>query len=150
MATGPVSKQVGVRTAIRGTGFRDSRSQQSPEPKGQQEKMSNEFIQEVNNPLGTGFDLHDKLRELRDIQEAEIIRLQNEARENDIGLAETKRESQSLRQDLEEARSEQHRLEDELELRREEIERLSNQVRENQKLRMESEKLAESEVYRDL
>jgi chromosome segregation ATPase len=65
-------------------------------------------------------------------------------------LAESKRESQILRQDLEDARLEQHRLEDELELRREEIERMNSQIRENQKSKMESQKLAENEVLRIL
>jgi hypothetical protein len=82
------------------------------------------------------------------VQEAELLRLRNAARENEDALAETKRESQILRQDLEDARLEQHRLEDELELRREEIERMDNQIRENQKLKIESQKLAEIEVLR--
>lgn len=82
------------------------------------------------------------------VQEAELLRLRNAARENEDALAESKRESQILRQDLEDARLEQHRLEDELELRREEIERMDNQIRENQKLKIESQKLAEIEVLR--
>jgi len=84
------------------------------------------------------------------VQEAELVRLKNEAQENEDALAESKRESQILRRDLEDARLEQHRLEDELELRREEIERMNNQIRENQKLKMESQKLAENEVLRIL
>lgn len=94
------------------------------------------------------FDLHIQLRELRDTQDAQIIQLRNEVQEIEVALAESKRESQVLRQDLEEARSEQHRLEDELELRRDEIETLNYQVRENQKLKLEIQKLAESEVIR--
>lgn len=82
------------------------------------------------------------------VQEAELLRLRNAARENEDALAERKRESQILRQDLEDARLEQHRLEDELELRREEVERMDNQIRENQKLKIESQKLTEIEVLR--
>ena len=84
------------------------------------------------------------------VQEAELLRLRNEARETEYALAESKRESQILKQDLEDARLEQHRLEDELELLREEIERTNNQIRENQKSKMESQKLAENEVLRIL
>ena len=80
------------------------------------------------------------------VQEAEINRLKNEALESEVALAESKRDSQILREDLDDARLEQHRLEDELELKREEIESISNQLREQQKSNLESQKLAESEV----
>lgn len=84
------------------------------------------------------------------VQEAELLRLKNEARENQDALSESKRELQILRQDLDDARLEQHRLEDELELRREEIESMNKQIRENQKSKIESQKLAENEVLRVL
>ena len=84
------------------------------------------------------------------VQEAELLRLKNDARENQDALAESKRELQILRQDLDDARLEQHRLEDELELRREEIESINKQIRENQKSKIESQKLAENEVLRVL
>jgi predicted nucleic acid-binding Zn-ribbon protein len=61
-------------------------------------------------------------------------------------LEEARKESMSLRQDLEDARLEQHRLEDQLELRQEEIEQLNAQIRESQKSKLDAEKLAESEV----
>jgi hypothetical protein len=63
-----------------------------------------------------------------------------------LAIDESRKESISLRNDLEESRSEQHRLEDELEIRKEEIEHLNLQIRDSQKSRLESERLAENEV----
>ena len=80
------------------------------------------------------------------MQEAEILRLTGQAHENEVALEEARKESISLRQDLEDARLEQHRLEDQLELRQEEIEQLNAQIRESQKSKLDAEKLAESEV----
>jgi predicted nucleic acid-binding Zn-ribbon protein len=80
------------------------------------------------------------------VQEAEILRLTAQAHENEVTFEEARKESISLRQDLEDARLEQHRLEDQLELRQEEIEQLNAQIRESQKSKLDAEKLAESEV----
>jgi predicted nucleic acid-binding Zn-ribbon protein len=80
------------------------------------------------------------------VQEAEILRLTAQAHENESALEEARKQSISLRQDLEDARLEQHRLEDQLELRQEEIEQLNAQIRESQKSKLGAEKLAESEV----
>ena len=123
-----------------------SRSQQMSE-QGQREQMGNESLQEVPNSCeGILTYATSAPRGNRDAQEAELLRLRNETREYEVALAESKRESQVLRQDVEDARLEQHRLEDELELRREEIERMNSQIRENQKMKMENQKLAENEV----
>lgn len=72
--------------------------------------------------------------------------MRTEVQETDAALAESIREVQILRQDLEDARVEQHRLEDELELRREELEMMHNQVRESHKSKLELQKLVEGEV----
>jgi len=80
------------------------------------------------------------------VQEAELVRLTTQAQENEVAMEEARKESISLRQDLDDARLELHRLEDQLELRQEEIECLSAQIRESQKSKLDVEKLAESEV----
>lgn len=80
------------------------------------------------------------------VREAEILRLQAESRQYEFSIAESNRESESLRQDLEDALLEQHRLEDELELRRQEIEQKDIRIRESAKYQHDLEKLAESEV----
>ena len=79
-------------------------------------------------------------------QEAEIVRLSAQVHESEAALEEARKESISLRQDLEDARLEQHRLEDQLGLRQEEIERLMARIRESQKSKLDAQKLAESEV----
>lgn len=80
------------------------------------------------------------------MQEAELVRLTAQTQENEVTLEEARKESISLRQDLDDARLELHRLEDQLELRQEEIEKLNAQIRESQKSKLDAEKLAESEV----
>lgn len=80
------------------------------------------------------------------MQEAELVRLTAQTQENEVTMEEARKESISLRQDLDDARLELHRLEDQLELRQEEIERLSAQIQESQKSKLDAEKLAESEV----
>ena len=80
------------------------------------------------------------------MQEAELVRLTAQTHEKEVTLEEARKESISLRQDLDDARLELHRLEDQLELRQEEIEQLSAQIRESQKSKLDVEKLAESEV----
>lgn len=80
------------------------------------------------------------------MQEAELVRLTAQTQENEVTMEEARKESISLRQDLDDARLELHRLEDQLELRQEEIEKLNAQIRESQKSKLDAEKLAESEV----
>jgi hypothetical protein len=87
-----------------------------------------------------------KLRELVKSQSTEISRLKNLTEEYEIAVADSKREAQSLRKDLEEARAEQHRLEDELELQQHEVNRMNQQMREIQRSIIESQKLAQNEV----
>jgi predicted nucleic acid-binding Zn-ribbon protein len=87
-----------------------------------------------------------KLRELVKSQSTEISRLKNLTEEYEIAVADSKREAQSLRKDLEEALAEQHRLEDELELQQHEVNRMNQQMREIQRSIIESQKLAQNEV----
>ena len=91
-----------------------------------------------------------QLRDLVNAAEGENLRLRHQVEEYEVALAESRRESQSLRRDLEEAKLEQNRLEDELELRSQEIERMGVQIQESEKSRLESQKLAENEVFHDL
>jgi chromosome segregation ATPase len=76
--------------------------------------------------------------------------LKEDVQDYDEQLEQHERESQALRRHLEEARLEQQRLEDELDLRQQEIERLNDQILRVQKSKLESEKLAENEVCKDM
>lgn len=63
-----------------------------------------------------------------------------------ITESEHKRETQNLKEKLEDAMSENHRLEDELELRLQDIAELRDRLREQQKSKVEYLELAENEV----
>src|SRR5579862_9828004 len=79
-------------------------------------------------------------------RDTEIEELKTQLREREISAAESIRETEALKHDLEDARSGQHRLEDEIAILQHEIEQLNYQIRENEKSRVESQILAESEV----
>ena len=76
----------------------------------------------------------------------EISHLKNVIQDYEGTLGAVKRESEGLRQMLEEARAQNHLLEDELEIRSQEIGRGLNQIREIERTKLELQKLAENEV----
>jgi predicted nucleic acid-binding Zn-ribbon protein len=74
------------------------------------------------------------------------MRLYGIIQDYEAAAIESKGQLESLRKDLSDAFSEQHRLEDQLELRQQELDRMEEEVRNGQRMIIESQKLAESEV----